>query len=219
MGSDAGLALACSGVLGVLNAAATWSTIRSVPLATLNHTRMQLLMEQYLRLNAGRAVYAAVPLATPSQLCSDDPVVHVPALLLDRRFEPSIEVGTPLCTVLDPMLTSSREKLHSLLRVHKDAQHLVLRDGRTRASRVHIILRTDATPADSVAAMLHAVLLRRAVRAHGADSVDKDEEARLIAATLTRTGELRESLLQSMRDAEWNLDRVCIENNLYRASW
>lgn len=219
VGSDATAALVVSGALAAANAFITFATIRSVPLSNLNPTRMQLLADHYLKANAEGHTRSAVPLPRPSQLCASDPVLHASALALDHRFEPAIEVNTPLSQLLHPNLERVAAKVSRLLALHRDARHLLMRDGRRRDARLHVILHEDATPSDAVVAMMHAVLLRREVKKAAQAVLTLEEELQLIRTTLATALRHREPLIASIREARWNMDRVCIETRASRAVW
>jgi len=180
---------------------------------------MQLLLEQYLRRNHAGHAAAVVELDPPSSLCLVDPVVYVPSLSLDHRFRPNIEVGTPLAQVLRPEHAHAARTLSRMLAASRDSRHLLLRDGLSKSSRLHVILHEDAGPRDAVEAMLHAVLMRRAVKKCAGESHDLEREAEMMARTGAEARRHVPSVQESLRLATWNLERVCIENRICRARW
>ena len=57
------------------------------------------------------------------------------------------------------------------------------------------------------------------MKRHDRDVLDLDEEQRLLRNTLAVAARHRTALLQSLRDADWNMSRVCIEGFPCRATW
>lgn len=90
------------------------------------------------------------------------PVIQGNSAVQASQFYPAIEVNTPLSELLHPTLDSGQIKLGALVAAHARLRHMVLRDGMQRSSKIHVLLHKNATPEDAIAAMLHAVLLRRA---------------------------------------------------------
>jgi hypothetical protein len=86
--NNVGAALITSCGIGAVAALLTYKTIRSVPLANLNSTRLQLLIDQYelLREGGAGAVPSPVPLPRPSALCASDPVVVLPFYMSQVRL-------------------------------------------------------------------------------------------------------------------------------------
>ena len=158
--SNVGAALLVSCTISGIASVLTYATIRSVPLANLNSTRLQLLIHHYRALAQQRAAPGVVALPRPSALCASDPVIVLPFLRQEGAFHPAIEVNTPLAELLHPALDTAAAQLCALVDTHRAARHLVMRDGRQRASKVHVVLHKKATPEDAIAAMLHAVLFR-----------------------------------------------------------
>jgi hypothetical protein len=62
-------------------------------------------------------------------------------------------------------------------------------------------------------------MCRREVKHHALDVLDLQEEVLLLQSTLDLSLEHRRSLLTSLRQADWNMDRICIEGHAFRASW
>ena len=87
--NDVTLALITSA--GITGAASflTYATIRSVPLANLNSTRLQLLIDEYETVREDPSLEhpepMPVPLSRPSALCAQDPVVVVPFYMSEVR--------------------------------------------------------------------------------------------------------------------------------------
>lgn len=154
---QAGLVLTC------LTAATSYIAIRTVPLAALNSSRIQLLLDHYVSVNAAMvnpAKIGLVRLPYPSELCAVDPVAPSWAMPWSSVFSPSIEVNRPIRDLLPSTVRDSPEKLRMLVAVHTGHTHLLMRDGRARSSKLHVLLRQDASPEDAIMAMLHATLVR-----------------------------------------------------------
>lgn len=155
-------------VLTVLTAATSYIAIRTVPLSALNSSRIQLLLDHYVSVNAAivnPAKIHLVRLPYPSELCAVDPVAPSWAMSQSSVFSPSIEVNRPIRELLPGTVRDSPEKLRMLVAVHAGHTHLLMRDGRARSSKLHILLRDDASPEDAIMAMLHAILVRCALTA------------------------------------------------------
>jgi hypothetical protein len=161
LSGNAGSALAVSCSIALFAAFLTYSTIRSVPLASLNSTRLQLLISRYKSLSAGYVSPKVQELPRPSQICAADPVIVLPFWApQESTFYPAIEVNTLLSKLLHPSLDSAALKLRGLVSIHSDTPHMIMRDGRQRSSKIHLLLHKSATPEDAIAAMLHAALFR-----------------------------------------------------------
>lgn len=76
--NNVGAALVVSCVITAAASVLTYRTIRSVPLANLNSTRLQLLIARYEELHFEGPDALSVPLPRPSALCATDPVVVLP---------------------------------------------------------------------------------------------------------------------------------------------
>jgi hypothetical protein len=147
-------------VLTAITAVTSYIAIRTVPLANLNSSRMQLLLEHYVRVNAAMVHPQTIRLPHPPELCAIDPVAPLSVMPLSSIFCPAIELNRPIQELLPHCVKDSPKKLRLLLQVHQSNTHLLMRDGRSRTSRLHVLLREDATPEDAIMAMLHAVLVR-----------------------------------------------------------
>lgn len=153
-------------ILTALTAATSYIAIRTVPLAALNSSRIQLLLDHYVSVNAAivnPAKIGLVRLPFPSELCAVDPVAPSWAMPWSSVFCPSIEVNRPIRDILPGTVRDSPEKLRMLVTVHAGHTHLLMRDGRARSSKLHVLLREDASPEDAIMAMLHAILVRCAL--------------------------------------------------------
>lgn len=155
-------------VLTAITAVTSHIAIRTVPLANLNSSRLQLLLEHYVRVNAAMARPTTIRMPHPPELCASDPVATLSVQPWSSMFCPAIELNRPIQDLLPHCVDESAEKLRMLLEVHRGNTHLLMRDGRARTSRLHVLLREDATPEDAIMAMLHAVLVRCVLRLPGA---------------------------------------------------
>lgn len=156
-------AVQASLVLTALTGATSYIAIRTVPLSALNSSRLQLLLDHYVSVNgaiSNPAKIGMVRLPYPSELCAVDPVAPSWTLPWSSGFSPSIEVNSPIRDLLPGTVKDSPEKLRMLVAVHAGAKHFLMRDGRARSSKLHILLREDASAEDAIMAMLHAILVR-----------------------------------------------------------
>ena len=83
--NNVGAALVVSGGITAFASLLTYKTIRSVPLANLNSTRLQLQIDEYERVRIRESPPTIVPLPRPSALCAVDPVVVLPFYMSQVR--------------------------------------------------------------------------------------------------------------------------------------
>lgn len=160
--TDSLTAAYCCLALTALTGVCSYAAIRTVPLSNLNSSRLQLLLEHYIAANWGAAAPRSVVLPRPYELCSADPVAPLSATPRSATFWPPITLNSPLEELFPASVDVAPRKLQLALETHAAQPHLLVRDGRQRASQLHLMLQVQATADDAIVAMLHAVCVRYA---------------------------------------------------------
>eukprot|EP00892_Ulva_mutabilis_P009662 jgi/Ulvmu1/7068/UM033_0128.1 len=217
--ADSLTAAYCCLALTAATAACSYAAIRTVPLANLNSSRLQLLLEHYTAAHPHGAVPHPIPLPRPHELCADDPVAPLSATPRSDTFWPPIQLNAPLHEIFPASVDSAPAKMRLALETHAAQPHLLVRDGRHRTSPLHVVLQVSATAEDAVMAMMHAVCVRKAIKAEERDVLELEEEAELIKRELHHALRHRTALITSLKDAHWNLTRVAIESRVTRGVW
>ncbi|MEW5320471.1 MAG: hypothetical protein WDW38_011541 [Sanguina aurantia] len=175
IGQDLDLAMAAYSVLTTITLYASYATVKSIPLATLNSIRLQLVAEAFLTSitrapastrtmqeadssscsgsssSSSKGLDKKFDVPTPKELAAVDP--PLPRLMGDVRLvDPALHVGTDIEVVAD-----SAELLVMLLSTFKDANHILVARGRG----IHIILREEADARDIVKAYLQCDMLHQ----------------------------------------------------------
>lgn len=183
-----------------------WTSKRSVhvvPLATLNASRLQLLlarfMQQQQRSGAETEQQPAelcTPLPTPAQLAAEEPLFSSPTVLVGANLQRLDEEQGRLLAAALPLYGARQ---HVLLPV----------PGRPR--RVLLLLHEGAEAGDCLLAFLQAWLLLE-----GGQPVGDSAAAR---AALQRADALLPALQQELAAAGWEVGKVALEGRRRRVTW
>lgn len=196
---DLSSALAACAVLGAAHLATALQSARSVPIATLNPPRLELLLDSFLAQPG-----AALP--RPQDLAASEP-------LLPRQ--PAFRVGADLRHL-------SYDSPLWLAGVPLGARH-VLVPGSATSSTHTVVAHEEAAPEDLVLGCLHAALFKRAShRERGEDLRDDGKglgEVRLLVSTLAKAQSLLPVLLDGLRKAGWSLRQTQLETRKLRCRW
>lgn len=199
-----GLAFAWYSVLGVLHMWTSVQSAHSVPLSTLNPSRLHLLA----RLVLDKGISQKLP--SPIELARKDGIF--PHL---RKKDPIFTVGTSLqhLAAQQPELTAA------LLPLYRNKKYILLPDSH---GKMHLVLHEGAQTIDAVCVALQAAAW---TQTHGRNSWrcrthEETQRMRLLAINALGWAEkMAPSVVVALAAAGWDTQGVVIEARRRRASW
>jgi len=237
IGQNPTLALGCFGVLTGTALYSAFRTVKSIPLPTLNSTRLQLLTARYLKcvrtsgdpcepdpkrvpfINYQREyqvpddddLTCEANLPTPLELAGDDP--PLPWFMGDQRIlNPDIRVGSQM----DKLLGGKPAVLMVLMNTFRYSRYMLL-PGR---NVLHMVLHVEATPRDIVQAYLQACILRKRMKMRLPASSDNLPELRiLLHDTLLTAEKLTPLFMKALSRQGWLTEKIVVEAHRRRARW
>lgn len=197
---SASAGLTCYAALAAVHMWTGYQSARSVPLATLNPSRLALLAEAI--------VQGSQKLPTPAQLASDDPVLP--------RNNPStltLVVGSSL----RQLAGQNPELIAELLPIYRERKHMLIPGGQ---GKMHLVLHETATAKDAIAAALQAAAwLQTDSSKESSTGGDGSTAAGTAVAALRRGDALTPGALRMLREAGWDVERIVLEARRRRAEW
>ena len=195
-----------------------WTSIESahsVPLATLNPSRLQLLVEEYVgcvKQEGGFVYKPHVCVSSPAQMTAKDRVLW----LRSGVSKPRLVVGASLSTIIakDPGFYAP------LLSMYRTKKYILVPDsvpmGGSTSSRMFLVLHDNADSRDVVCAMIQAY-----VYSNSSDTTSittKSVQERLERSLVGGEGHAA-SMVQALAAAGWDVNGVVIEPKRKRAVW
>jgi hypothetical protein len=238
LGTTAGLALAanieqsasmafgCYGVLAAVHMWSSWESARCVPLATLNPSRLALLAHAAVGVrygDGGCGCGDAVKLPTPSQLATQDPVL--PSLFSKTTdTAPALQLRFVGCATMEELLVDRRSMTAAVLPLYRERRYILFPD--ETAGSFCVVLHADAGARDVVLAALHAAAWyndsewNEQLSDGGKNDSSTSKQAKGVAVhALQRADELVGPVLNALKHAGWESQRVVVEATKRRAVW
>ena len=206
-----GLAFAWYSVLGMLHMWTSVQSAHSVPLATLNPSRLHLL--------ANAVLDGAEVLDSPAELAKKDEIF--PHL---RKKDPIMVVGI----LLRNLASQQPELIASLLPLYRNKKYILLPD---RNGRMHLVLHESAQTIHAVCAALQAAkwtqilnddrkMIGSSSSSWECRSPEQVEEMRKEASiALDWAEKMAPSMVKALAAVGWDVAGVVIESRRQRAIW
>jgi len=214
-----GAAFGCYAVLAALHLWTGYESAKTVPLATLNPSRLGALALITVRAGAGLgATPKRVRLPSPSELAKHDPIL--PRTI--RRQKKGTSTDTEVVLVLGSKLSALAEQhsmlVASLLPLYRNRRHILFPD---LGGRMHLILHEDATFGDSIVAALQAAAWKDsdhwnncALQLKVGQPYDEKSARRLVEqadAGLRRADRMAPGMIEELQAAGWDTRKVVFE--------
>lgn len=158
IGQETHLALLSYVSMSSVHLYSAYRTVKCIPLASLNPTRLQLLLDEFFECIDKGIPLHDITLSSPLEIAIVDPPLFFAFYTRDERFLPRIDVGVDLH---EHMAQSSMEKLGHLLHLFEKEMYMVAAGPNNTA--VQLIIRDGATEEDALKGYMHAAMLRRCV--------------------------------------------------------
>eukprot|EP00877_Chromochloris_zofingiensis_P009142 jgi/Chrzof1/4481/Cz14g14240.t1 len=234
IGQSAALALTCFSILAGTALYSAYRTVKSIPLPTLNSTRLQLLAARYLKCVRMGQDHITKPqndytnyqqeyempdddltcdleLPTPLELAEQDP--PLPWFMGDQRIlNPDIRVGSNL----EKLVAGNPSLLMLLITTFRYSRYLVLPE----INAIHIVLHAEASPRDMVQAYLQACILRKRLKTGLQTPPENVAEMRIVLHdTLLAAEKLTPPLMRALARQGWQTEKIVVEAHRSRARW
>jgi hypothetical protein len=228
---SAGLCFTWYSALAAVHMYTAVESAKSVPLKTLNPSRLKKLAELVVfrkEEHPGNGLemntWNALLLPTPAELAVEDKIFpFLPLHSNKKNSQNSLElvVGTSLRKLIESSSTEP-EVLAALLQLYKDKKYILTVD---KHNKMHVVLHEEAETVDVVTAVLQATVWtqqqekkQKQRSAFGSEEKEVDiyQEAK---DALNIAEKMAPRMVDELRKAGWDIQGVVIEPQRRRATW
>lgn len=246
IGQSSSLALFCFSGIAFVHLWTSWKSVKTVPLSTLNPTRLWLLAQDFVNKSTREDTAAFKSFAksrssgdlkfkafrTPADLCSQDPII--PYLSKDTR----LIFGANLAKLVSLHSDSVRIAFRAMQKIpeYNKSRYLIIPDDTISPNSFFIILHTKASSADILQAALQASYWKNiSSRGYGSSSntnpipenintkaemTKKFEETfGMVKMSLMEAERSLDGFMQKLQECGWKTEQAVVEVVKQRATW